>query len=183
MQLPQLISELQLDPENLGYAGKLPVEILTLINAPTRPYMVEPATPDVANFLVNHGMTAALMVAESSSQFAGFSNELKVAIKSVLMLNSSNTPTMNFENAFTKMAVAGIVQAGLWQQAQVDLLIETLANRTRSRSKELWGEDLTISDVSRVMWADKFAMVDAQMGEAQNKYNKLIQGINPDLEN
>lgn len=181
-QLESLINELQTDPAQIGYADKSPHEVLALLNAPDRDYKIEPATPDVANFLVNHGMMAALMVAESKPEYAQFPDNLKVAVKSVLMLNSSNTPTMNFNNAFTNAAVQGIVAAGLWQQSQVDELIETLAARKRSRAVEMWNQDVEIADVTRALWPEKFAATDAMMNDATRRYDALRQGIDPDAE-
>ena len=72
--LEQIQDEITSDSENLGYAGKAPVEVHALLNDVTlREYLVEPSTPDVANYLFNSQMSAALIAAKLSDQYAKFS--------------------------------------------------------------------------------------------------------------
>ena len=179
--IEQLQSEIENDPQNLGYAGLEPMAVLAILSEQSRDYMIEPATPDVANFLINHGMMAALMVAQESANYSQFPNELKVALKFVLMLNSSNTPTMNFNNAVTKSAVAGLVAAGLWKQEQVDELIQKLSLRKRSRAVELWNRDVELVEVARALWADKIAAAEQAQGAANIRVDELYQGIDNEI--
>lgn len=168
---------IQTELENEQYAGKSALEIHALLTAPTRDYMVEPKTSDVSNYLFNNQMGAALIVAKLSPNYDQFPTNLKVAMEFAINLRADNTPNMNFDNAGTRAMTDGFVAAGIWTAAQVEGLLETLARRKRSRSMELWGREVSIEEVARVVNADAIAAEEGIQGASRLRLQNLYRGI------
>jgi hypothetical protein len=178
------IQALETELNQPQYEDKTDAEVLSMLNDQSIESFVEPATPDLTNFLFNNGLYAKLLAAYRNPQVP---LQIQVAAESGLDLAQSQIPNVNLQNPNIQLMLGALVQAGVWTQAEANSVLN-FGRRTHSRASELFGADVTQADLDAMrlhqllqpkldMTRQKRAVLDAIIGQLEAGVDVDIEGV------
>lgn len=127
-----------------AYSNKTDNEIVAMLNAPDGvEYSIQPATPDITNFLMNTGLYAKLIAVYRTHPVP----EIRVAAECALDLAQSQIPFVNLENPNIQTMMGALVAGGVWTQAEADY-VKDFGKARKSIAEDLLQRVATLEDVT-----------------------------------